>query len=74
MALLDKLRDAAAAAPDTDLLTFFGIGPGDPLRWDKDTLTVGGETVPMAEARRALAGPPVPQTPVPRRTVTIGDL
>lgn len=68
MTLLDKLRDLHAQPADGDLLDYLGIRPGDPLHWDKDVLTVGGETVPMAAARLAMAGGG------PRRTVTIGEL
>jgi hypothetical protein len=72
MALLDKLHAMADADPDTDLLKFFGVGPGE-FHWDGKSVTVGDETVSTAEARAALAGP-VRQTSCPARTVVIGDL
>ena len=72
MALIDKLRDLRAAPADADLLDFLGVGPSE-LRWTKDGLTVGGETIPMSEARDAVLGGPI-RTDEPRRAVEIKDL
>lgn len=69
MALLDKLRALRDAPADMDLAKALGGIPA----WGKDSLTLGGETVPMSEARAALVDP-IPQTPEPKRIVTIGDL
>lgn len=74
MSLIDKLRDVASYPPETDVLAFLGWQPGDPFKVTRDGLTVGAETVPLDEARLALAGGPVPQAPLPLRRVTIGDL
>ena len=72
MSLLGKLRDAATLPPDTDLLAYLGWKPGDHFAVGRDGVTVGGETVPLADARAAL-NPPIP-TAEPRRSVAIGDL
>jgi hypothetical protein len=74
MSLIDKLRDMQAESPDRDLLEYFGIEPGAPFAVTKDGLTVGDETISLADARLALTGGPIPQSPAPRRTVAIGDL
>lgn len=72
MTLLDRLRSAADQSPDMDLLAFLGHRPGDPFRLTKDGLTIGGETVPIADARLALNGGSIPQPPA--RRIIIGDL
>jgi hypothetical protein len=69
MTLADQLAAIAAAPDGADLAELLGVGPGA-LSIGPDGLTVGGETVSLAEARRALAGGPAEA----RRTVTIGDL
>jgi hypothetical protein len=74
MSLIDKMTEASGLPPETDLLAFLGWQPGDPFKVSRDGLTVGGETVPLDAARLALAGGAVPQTPGPRRAITIGDL
>jgi hypothetical protein len=73
MSLIDKLYAASALPPETDLLDFLGYREGDPFVISRNGLTVGGETVPIDEARLALAGGPIPASD-PRRSVVIGDL
>lgn len=73
MPLADKHRGIWDAPAEMDLLEFFGAGPRD-FRLTADTLTVAGESIPLAEAREIVCGVPIPQTPEQRRTVTIGDL
>lgn len=70
MALLDKLRALRDEPADRDLADFLGAVP----TWNRESVTVGDETVPMVEARAAVLGGPIEQTPEPRRVVTIGDL
>lgn len=70
MTLLDQIARMRYEPDDRDLLEFFGIKPGDPLQITGDGVTVGTETVSLADARRALLGPPSP----PARTVEIADL
>jgi hypothetical protein len=68
MNLLDKIRAMQNEPDDRDLLEFFGIAGGD-LKITAETLTVGTETVSLADARRALH-----EHEPPGRTVAIGDL
>lgn len=74
MSLVDKIRALRDAPADGDLVEFFGLRPGDRLYWSDSELTVGTDTLPMAEVLAVLRGRPIPQTPQPRRTVAIGDL
>jgi hypothetical protein len=72
--LIDKLRAIHDEPADRDLLEFFGVDP-DQFHWARDRVTVGGETVTMAEARAAVLGGPIASSgSSPRRTVAIGDL
>jgi hypothetical protein len=74
MSLIDKLRAAAALPDDTDLAVVLGLAPGESCALTAAGVVAGGEWVPLADARLALAGGPVPQTPAGPRAVTIGDL
>lgn len=74
MNLIDKLRAAATLPPETDMPTVLGRKTGERFVIDKDGLTLGNETVSLADVRLALAGGPIPTTPEPRRAVAIGDL
>lgn len=74
MALLDKLRSMAAADPNANLLEFLGVGKGGRFQIDAKTMTVGDETVTLAEAKLAIQGGPIVMTPAARRTVEIADL
>ena len=74
MGLIDKLRDIHRQPADADLLGYLGIRPGDPLIIGKTHLTVGAETIPLRDARLAVAAGAIPVTPEPRRSVRIGDL
>ena len=73
MNLLDKLRALSEQPDDTDLAAYLGLKPGDRFALTRDSLTVGGETVPMLAVRSAV-GIPEPAQAEPRRIVTIGDL
>lgn len=56
MGLLDELRNIRHADADRNFLELLGLPPGTRLVWDKDTLTIGDETVQLEDARRALTG------------------
>lgn len=67
MSLLDKLHELRYADPDTDLLEFFGVS-GSKLSWNHETLTVGDESLPIAEVRQLL------ETNEASRSIRIDDL
>jgi hypothetical protein len=73
VSLRDKLRELRDAPAGLDLLEFFGVGP-DGLRLTPEGLTVGGESVPLAEARAVVLGGPIRTGDAPPRRITIGDL
>lgn len=56
MKLVDRLRLLAAADPRGDLLEFLGVGRGE-FQIDQDTITVGDETISLADAKAAIFGP-----------------
>lgn len=56
MTLADRLRDMAEADPETDLLAFLGVR-SDQLAWDRETLSVGAESISVEEARELLRPP-----------------
>jgi hypothetical protein len=77
--LYERLRALAAAPAGADLAELLGVEPGE-VRFAGDGLTVGGETVSLADCRRALAAGDPPKgdrllgPPAGGRRVEIGDL
>lgn len=73
MPLADKLRNIWAQPADADLCAYLGVPAGD-VAVGPDGVRAGDESVPLEEALRLVAQPPVPVTPQPRRTIAVGDL
>jgi len=79
MTLAERLAAIAAAPDEADLAELLGVAPAA-IALGEDGLTVAGETVSYAEARRALGREVVEvlealdRFAADRRTVTIGDL
>lgn len=69
MNLLDRIRHAK---PDDDLAEALGLRHGDRLKVDKDGVTVGGQTFPLAAIVNAMRKPAL--SPLPARAVEIRDL
>lgn len=67
MSVLDRIRSATPADDDRPLEEVLGLKPGDRFGWDEQNLTVGDETVPIAEVLRAMGMEPA-------RTIRIEDL
>ena len=68
MSLVDKLRALRNLPDDTDLLVILGKSPECRVMVSARDITIGDETISLADARRAMADNP------PARQVVIGDL
>lgn len=71
MTLADRLRSIATAPADADLAAALGVRP-DEITLGPGVLVVGGETISLAEAHRALTPPA--GDPGPPARVRIEDL